>query len=101
MLAMLFDFPFEERHKLTRWSDISTASVDSGIIESLEQRNRELDECFDYFMMLWEARKANPVGNDLLSMLLRGKVTHDMPREDFFGNLLRLIVGAMIQRAIR
>ena len=93
MLATLFDFPFEERHRLTRWSDISTASVDSGIIESLEQRDRELDECFDYFMSLWEKRKANPVGNDLLSMLLRGKATHDMPRREFFGNLLLLIVG--------
>ena len=24
MLATLFDFPFEQRHKLTRWSDMST-----------------------------------------------------------------------------
>ena len=93
MLATLFDLPFKDRYKLARWSDISTASVDSGIVESLEQRNRELRECFDYFMALWEARKANPVGNDLLSMLLRGKATRDMPQEEFFGNLLLLIVG--------
>ena len=25
MLATLFDFPFEQRRKLTRWSDVSTA----------------------------------------------------------------------------
>src|SRR5262249_57021684 len=25
MLATLFDFPFEERRKLTRWSDVATA----------------------------------------------------------------------------
>jgi len=25
MLATLFDFPFEDRHKLTRWSDVSTS----------------------------------------------------------------------------
>jgi len=25
MLATLFDFPWEERRKLTRWSDVSTA----------------------------------------------------------------------------
>ena len=36
MLATLFDLPFEDRYKLARWSDISTASVDSGIVESLE-----------------------------------------------------------------
>lgn len=93
MLATLFDFPFEERHRLTRWSDIATASVDSGIIESLEQRNQELDECRAYFTELWNARKDNPVGNDLISMLLRGDATRNMPREEFFGNLLLLIVG--------
>jgi cytochrome P450 len=93
MLATLFDFPFEERRKLTRWSDITTASVDSGVIESLEQRNQELDECLEFFTELWEARKNNPVGNDLISMLLRGEATRGMPREEFFGNLLLLIVG--------
>ncbi len=26
MLAVLFDFPYEDRHKLVYWSDITTAS---------------------------------------------------------------------------
>ena len=30
MLATLFDFPWEERRKLTRWSDVSTALPKSG-----------------------------------------------------------------------
>ena len=33
MLATLFDFPWEERRKLTRWSDVSTALPKSGIVE--------------------------------------------------------------------
>ena len=33
MLATLFDFPFEERRKLTRWSDVSTALPKSGVVE--------------------------------------------------------------------
>jgi cytochrome P450 len=93
MLATLFDFPFDERARLTRWSDVTTASVDSGIVESLEQRNRELDECLAYFTGLWEERKDDPSGNDLISMLLRGDATKNMPQEEFFGNLLLLIVG--------
>ena len=40
MLAMLFDFPFEERYKLTRWSDVSTAMTKSGVFESQDQRRR-------------------------------------------------------------
>jgi cytochrome P450 len=31
MLATLFDFPFEERRKLTRWSDVATAAPGTGI----------------------------------------------------------------------
>jgi cytochrome P450 len=40
MLATLFDFPFEDRRKLTRWSDITFAIPQpGGIIESIEQRS--------------------------------------------------------------
>ncbi|MEZ5994454.1 MAG: hypothetical protein R3C25_01735 [Hyphomonadaceae bacterium] len=38
MLAALFDFPFEDRRKLTRWSDVAPAAPGMGIIESDEQR---------------------------------------------------------------
>ncbi len=93
MLATLFDFPFEERRRLTRWSDITTATVESGVVESREQRKQELQECFDYFTGLWEARRDNPVGNDLLSMLLRNPETRDMSAEEFHGNLMLLLVG--------
>ncbi len=36
MLATLFDFPWEDRRKLTRWSDVATALPKSGIVESEE-----------------------------------------------------------------
>src|SRR6202041_3835880 len=53
MLATLFDFPWEERRKLTRWSDISTALPKSGLVELLEQRRLELDECAAWVGNLW------------------------------------------------
>src|ERR1700680_4352820 len=56
MLATLFDFPFEERRKLTRWSDVSTALPKSGIVESAEQRRTKMDECAAYFARLWNER---------------------------------------------
>jgi len=37
MLATLFDFPLEDRRKLTRWSDVATAGPETGIVESEEQ----------------------------------------------------------------
>jgi cytochrome P450 len=93
MLATLFDFPFEERRKLTRWSDITFAIPQpGGIIESMEQRRTELLECLEYFTRLWNERKENP-GDDLVSMLAHGEDTRDMPPMEFLGNLLLLIVG--------
>src|SRR5476651_1745622 len=53
MLAVLFDFPWEDRRKLTRWSDVATATPESGIIESEEAGQAELMECAAYFTTLW------------------------------------------------
>jgi len=93
MLATLFDFPFEDRRKLTRWSDIVFAIPEpGGIIESHEQRREELLECVSYFGRLWEERRERP-GHDLVSMLVHGEATKDMTPMQHLGNLLLLIVG--------
>ena len=94
MLATLFDFPFEDRRKLTRWSDVATAAPGSGIIETEDQRRAELYECADYFMRLWNERVNNPnPGGDLISMLAHGEATRNMDRMEYLGNLILLIVG--------
>lgn len=94
MLATLFDFPFEDRSKLTRWSDVATAPPGTGIVDTAEQRRDELMECLAYFTMLWNERAAmeNP-GPDLISMLAHGEDTKDMAPHEFLGNLILLIVG--------
>ena len=56
MLAVLFDFPWEERRKLTRWSDIVTALPKSMVYANEAQRMTELRECADYFTRLWNER---------------------------------------------
>ena len=66
MLATLFEFPFEDRRKLTRWSDVSTAVPGRGIIDTEQQRIDELMECLTYFTNLWNERKVNP-STDLIS----------------------------------
>ena len=93
MLATLFDFPWEDRRKLTRWSDVATAVPGSGIVESEEQRRAELLECADYFLNLWNERVNAPPGNDLISMLAHGEATRNMDTMEFLGNLVLLIVG--------
>ena len=93
MLATLFDFPFEERRKLTRWSDVATGSPETGVVESEEQRREELYECLAYFTKLWEERDGNSEGIDLVSMLANGEATKDMEPIEYLGNLVLLIVG--------
>ena len=93
MLATLFDFPFEDRRKLTRWSDVATADEQTGIIESEDQRRAELYECLDYFTRLWNERVNAPPGNDLVSMLAHGESTRNMGPQEYLGNLILLIVG--------
>ena len=94
MLATLFDFPFEDRRMLTRWSDVATAPPGTGIVDTAEQRRDELMECLAYFTRLWNERAAmdNP-GSDLISMLVHGEDTKNMAPYEFLGNLILLIVG--------
>lgn len=93
MLATLFDFPWEDRRKLTRWSDVATAVPGGGVVASEDQRRVELNECADYFLRLWNARVNAPPANDLISMLAHGEATRNMDRMEFLGNLVLLIVG--------
>jgi cytochrome P450 len=93
MLAVLFDFPWEERRKLTRWSDVATALPKSGVFDSPEQRWAELAECGDYFARLWKERAAAPPKGDLISMMAHADATRQMDRANLLGNLLLLIIG--------
>jgi len=94
MLAVLFDFPFEDRKKLTYWSDMTTAIPNrGGVADSQEQRWGAIQECLEYFQRLWDVRINQSPGFDLISMLAHGEATRNMPAKEFLGNLLLLIVG--------
>lgn len=93
MLATLFDFPFEDRYKLTYWSDVATAIPGNGIVETNEQRWAAIEECLAYFTKLWNERVNAEPGSDLVSMLAHGEATKNMPPMEYLGNIILLIVG--------
>ncbi len=94
MLAVLFDFPWEDRRKLTRWSDVATTIPGpDGVVATEEQRQAELIECAQYFKKLWDERIKQPAKPDLLSMMAHDEATRDMDFATFLGNLILLIVG--------
>ncbi|MBN8897410.1 MAG: cytochrome P450, partial [Rhodospirillales bacterium] len=95
MLATLFDFPFEERARLTYWSDVAIANVRApdAPVKSEEERFAVLKEMAETMSRLFEERRGAPPKFDLLSMLAHGAATREMPLREFMGNLALLIVG--------
>ena len=94
MLATLFDFPFEERRKLTHWSDIATAlPIKGGLVETEEERQAELMQCLAYFTRLWNERVNEAPRGDLISMMAHSDATRNMSPDEYLGNVILLIVG--------
>jgi cytochrome P450 len=93
MLATIFDFPFEDRRKLTYWSDMATSGELSGGPTPEAARRAALLECLEYFTRLRDVRANEPLKPDLLSMLAHGKDTRNIEPMEFLGNLILLIVG--------
>ena len=93
MLAILFDFPWEERHKLTAWSD---ALGDIESFNTLELRQKRLAIAYEMgaaFKELWDRKAKAPGPHDLISIMLQSDAMSHMSHEEFMGNLILLIVG--------
>ena len=95
MLATLFDFPLQERRKLTYWSDVAIANVASpdAPVRTEDERFEELKRMGAYFVELRNARAKQPLKPDLVSMMVHSPATRDMPPMEYIGNLALLIVG--------
>jgi cytochrome P450 len=97
MLATLFDFPWEERRKLTWWSDMATASpaqVGSGLATE-EERRAALMQCLAEFTALWKQRESRPATErlDFVTALANSEATRGMDPMEYLGTLALLIVG--------
>ena len=95
MLATLFDFPSEDRMKLSWWSDVAIANVNSpdAVVHSEAERYDELARMGDYFHKLWDARADAPPTFDLISMLAHSEATRHLQPREFIGTMALLIVG--------
>ena len=93
MLAILFDFPWEDRHNLTRWSD---ALGDIESFNTTEERQARTATAFEMgaaFKDLWDHKAKNPGKHDLISIMLQSDAMSHMSEHEFMGNLILLIVG--------
>ncbi|CAN5538100.1 cytochrome P450 [soil metagenome] len=93
MLAILFDFPWEDRRKLTFWSDWAG---DIELVKTEELRKERLQhmyECGAYFQNLWNQKVDKEPTPDLISMMIHSDAMAHMDHFEFIGNLILLIVG--------
>ena len=95
MLATLFDFPWEDRMKLTWWSDVAIANVNSpdAVVRSEEERSAEMIGMGQYFRKLWDQRIDVAPTFDLISMLAHSEATRNLDAREFIGTIGLLIVG--------
>lgn len=93
MLAILFGFPWEDRRKLTYWSDWMGDVVAAMDPELGPKRAEAMWEAAAYFQALWKQRKESDPGPDLLSMMAHSDALGDMDERNFLGNITLLIVG--------
>ena len=93
MLAKLFDFPWEDRDKLTLWSnklgDVELIHEENGIA----RRNEYAMDMAAAFTKLWERKAGEAPGKDLISVMMQSESMSEMSPEEFIGNLILLIVG--------
>ena len=93
MIATLFDFPWEERHKLPIWSDWA-AKIDIGPDPVLNaEREGHMFDMAARFKQLFDERKAAPPKGDLLSMMAHSKAMGEMDDQRFLGAIALLLVG--------
>ena len=97
MLATLFDFPYEQRRKLTFWSDMATASPEmvGSTDATAEEREVALMECLKMFTTLWKQRENKPQVErlDFITALANAEATRGLEPMEYLGTLVLLIVG--------
>jgi cytochrome P450 len=93
MLAILFDFPWEDRRKLSYWSDWAGDLEAARHPELGPKRMGILWECGAYFTRLWQEREQAEQRPDLISMMIHSEATRGMTPQEYLGNLILLIVG--------
>ena len=92
-LAIMFDFPFEERQKLTYWSDYAFSLPGDGLIETWDDRKVVMMEMKERFEQLRAERQKNPDAYDMITRIanpINGKL---LSEAEYMGNVILLLVG--------
>ncbi len=78
-LATLFDFPWEERRKLTRWSDVATATPETGVVLGTAPRGTSRMRVLFQGSVGQTHQRVSEVRSDLDDGALAGDAGHAIP----------------------
>ncbi|QJQ32366.1 cytochrome P450 [Sphingomonas lacunae] len=94
MLCILFDFPWEERHDLKRWSDYgSNVSPETATEEYRAEWMAQMGQMLARFDEEFAKRRAMPPTDDLLSRMVHSQAMGNLNPMERLANIALLIVG--------
>jgi len=93
-LATLFDFPQEDRRKLTHWSDVTMAipGPDS-LVKTQDEKTVVMTEFLTAFVGLFQERLSREGGTDFISLMAHSPHAQDFSMGELFGDGVVLLVG--------
>ena len=94
MLAIVLDFPWEERDSLRKWSDMASNVSPEVMTEEYAQNFfAEMGIMLARFDALLEERRAQPPADDLLSRMVHSEAMGNLTAIEKIANIALLIVG--------
>ena len=94
MLAIVLDFPWEERFDLRRWSDMASNVSPEVMTEEYSQKFfAEMGLMLARFDALLEERRNQPPADDLLSRMIHSEAMGNLTALERIANLALIIVG--------
>lgn len=93
MLCILFDFPWEERGDLKRWSDLASDVRPDHDEARREHFVMEMGQMLMRFDALLEEKRAQPPSDDLLSRMVHSEAMGNLSPQERIATIALLIVG--------
>lgn len=93
MLCILFDFPWEERGNLKRWSDLASDVRPDHSEERRAYFIQEMGQMLMRFDGLLEEKRAQPPSDDLLSRMVHSEAMGNLSPQERIATIALLIVG--------
>jgi cytochrome P450 len=93
MIAIMFDFPWDQRRDLKLWSDMASDVSPDLTDEKQQMFQAEMGRMLERFDALLEAKRAQPPSDDLLSRMIHSEAMGNLTPIERIANLALLVVA--------